>query len=322
MHTIEYLQSGSFPIVVAFSGGKDSVAMVLYLLEQGIERDRIHLHHHDVDGRGMNLFDWPCTESYCRVFARTFGLPLYISYRAGGILREIYRNHEPRQDIYYQQYPDGPFHQIPANPHACNTRLKFPAVSANLLTRWCSSTVKIDVLAAVIRRHPAYRRKVFILTGERRLESEVRSRYVEIDRYPSATKERYAILWRPLLDWDEHAVWAIMERWKVQPHPAYMLGWNRCSCQLCIFGSPNIWATIQLISPQKIIAIGDIESFTGFTLYHRQPIADRVRAGRPLGHLSPYWIEQATSGDFTAPMIVADWTLPPGAFTREAAGAI
>lgn len=37
-------------IAVAFSGGKDSVASVLHLLDLGINPSRIELHHHRVDG--------------------------------------------------------------------------------------------------------------------------------------------------------------------------------------------------------------------------------------------------------------------------------
>ena len=40
---LPYIRDGTFPIIIAFSGGKDSVAMVLFLLEQGIDRRRIHL---------------------------------------------------------------------------------------------------------------------------------------------------------------------------------------------------------------------------------------------------------------------------------------
>lgn len=51
--------------VVAFSGGKDSLACLLHLLECGVDRSKIELHHHLVDGReGSTLFDWPVTESY------------------------------------------------------------------------------------------------------------------------------------------------------------------------------------------------------------------------------------------------------------------
>lgn len=44
-------------IIVAFSGGKDSVACVLHLLDLGM-RDQLELWHHDVDGReGGRLMD-------------------------------------------------------------------------------------------------------------------------------------------------------------------------------------------------------------------------------------------------------------------------
>ena len=36
--------------IVAMSGGKDSVACLLHLLECGVPRDLIEIHHHNVDG--------------------------------------------------------------------------------------------------------------------------------------------------------------------------------------------------------------------------------------------------------------------------------
>jgi len=153
---LPYIRDGTVPIIVAFSGGKDSVAMVLYLLEHGVDRHRIHLHHHDVDGGGPNLFDWPCTKSYCKAFADAMGLSLYFSYREGGIYREIFRNVEPHQDILYQREPGGQYFRIPSDKNATITRLKFPAVSSNLLARWCSSTLKIDHLASIMVHHPLH----------------------------------------------------------------------------------------------------------------------------------------------------------------------
>jgi len=51
-------------IIVAFSGGKDSVACLLSLIEAGVPHGRIELHHHDVDGQGPAFIDWPSTTSY------------------------------------------------------------------------------------------------------------------------------------------------------------------------------------------------------------------------------------------------------------------
>lgn len=37
--------------IVSFSGGKDSTATFLYLLDNGVPTDRIELWHQDIDGR-------------------------------------------------------------------------------------------------------------------------------------------------------------------------------------------------------------------------------------------------------------------------------
>ncbi len=46
-------------IILAFSGGKDSVACLLTLIEAGVPSERIELHHHDVNGQGRSFIDWP-----------------------------------------------------------------------------------------------------------------------------------------------------------------------------------------------------------------------------------------------------------------------
>ncbi len=44
-------------IVVAMSGGKDSVASLLTLLDAGVSPSRIECYHHDVDGAGPSFTD-------------------------------------------------------------------------------------------------------------------------------------------------------------------------------------------------------------------------------------------------------------------------
>ena len=64
-------------VIVAFSGGKDSAACLFHLLELGVDRSKIELHHHLVDGEDQQeadgLMDWPCTNDYCRKVAEAFG---------------------------------------------------------------------------------------------------------------------------------------------------------------------------------------------------------------------------------------------------------
>ena len=52
---VEWLtdEENQVKVIIAFSGGKDSVAMVLYtLFELKIPKERIELWHHDIDGHG------------------------------------------------------------------------------------------------------------------------------------------------------------------------------------------------------------------------------------------------------------------------------
>lgn len=80
-------------IIVAFSGGKDATALVLRLLDEGVPREKIELHHHLVDGNeGSTLLDWPITEGYCKAFAQALDLDITFSWRAGGLERELLRD--------------------------------------------------------------------------------------------------------------------------------------------------------------------------------------------------------------------------------------
>lgn len=307
--------------LVAFSGGKDSVAMVLHLLESGVAKESIHLHHHDVDGGGDNLWDWGGTTSYCQAFADALGLQLFFSFRKGGIDTEMLRQNAGLQDVHYQQSPGADFTVLPSK-EGNSTRLKFPAITASLMTRWCSSCVKIDVLRRVI---PAlYREGNFtVCTGERREESTNRAKYFEREEHICSSKKRFVEAWRPVIDWTEKEVWAIMERWKIQPHPCYELGYPRCSCQICIFGSENIWAANSQLADEKIRYIEHREKLFGFTLFNGIGIREKVNRGKSF--LKPEKIERWANEAmqrFVSPIFVEKFTLPQGAFASERAGSL
>ena len=117
-------------IIVACSGGKDSIACLLTLLDAGIPRERIELYHHDVDGQGPPFMDWPSTTAYCRAVARELDVPLYLSWKQGGFLREMLRNNAPTAPIHFQT-PEGRVGSVGGSGPP-GTRLRFPQVSANL----------------------------------------------------------------------------------------------------------------------------------------------------------------------------------------------
>lgn len=64
-------------IIICLSGGKDSIACLLHLIDIGVDLSRVELWHHDVDGReGSTLMDWPFMADYNRKIASTFQIPL------------------------------------------------------------------------------------------------------------------------------------------------------------------------------------------------------------------------------------------------------
>jgi len=245
-------------IIVSFSGGKDSVACVLYLLELGVDPKRIELWHQAVDGkpgRDERFWDWPCTEGYCEAFAKAFGMKLLFQWKDGGYLGELTRRNTPTASTTFQLL-DGK-ELTTGGEGQPGTRLAFPAMSADLRTRWCSAYVKIDVAKKVFSNDPRFSapqrgmraRRTLMLTGERREESGNRARYANTADYAS-TQTRTVHQWRAVLGWFERDVWEIMEKFRVRPHPAYSLGWSRVSCLPCIFGNRDQWASVKEVTPE------------------------------------------------------------------------
>lgn len=307
-------------VVVAMSGGKDSVACLLYLLELGVPRDRIELHHHLVDGReGSELMDWPVTEAYCRAVARAFGLPVYMSWKEGGFEREMLR-----QDAYTAGYafevPGGGLRRIPSRGGKRSTRRMFPQVSADLSVRWCSAYLKIMVMDAVLRNQRRFdRRRTLVVTGERAEESSARAAYATFEPHRAdlrgGKKQRLVDHWRPVHGWSERQVWEILERWRVNVHPAYRLGFGRVSCARCIFGNPDQWASARAVDTGAVQVLADYEVSFGKTIHRKLPVLARAAQGTPYP-MDKGDLRAARSKTFDELVILppGSWKLPAGAY--------
>ena len=301
--------------IVAFSGGKDSIALVIRLLELGVPRERIELWHHLVDGQGARFFDWPSTLAYCRAFADAFNLPLYCSWRIGGFLREMLRNDTPTAPVKFET-PSGP-DMVAGGAGPGGTRLRFPQVTSDLTVRWCSSYLKIDVAARVFTNDARFDAGRFVLlTGERAEESAARARYSRTKPHGATTRTRIVTQWRAVHGWTEAQVWAAMQRWRVNPHPAYRLGFGRLSCMTCIFGNDDQWATVAQLSPDILYLIASYEESFNATI-DRKHEGVLVRANRGTSMIPPGLDDLAKASQeetFEEPIFVDDWQLPAGAF--------
>ena len=310
--------------IVAFSGGKDSAACLLHLFEQGVDASKIELHHHLVDGDDATgnegLMDWPCTSDYCRKVAQAFGVRYSTSFRVGGFEGEMDRLRQPTAPVSIPFYEDGK-RKLIGGEGKPNTRQKFPQVSANLAVRWCSSATKISCMDAWLRNDPQFLTgKTLVITGERAEESAARSNYPVFEAHRADNRTghrivRYVDHWRPVHRWKETQVWEIIEKYSLVPHPAYFLGFGRCSCLPCIFSGKDQWATIKLIAPSQFQRVARKEVGTGLTIHRKFSIVELAEQGTPYpASADPYWISVGNSQVFDHPVITDDWVLPAGAY--------
>ena len=314
--------------VVFFSGGKDSVACVTSLLDAGVDRDSIELHHHIIDGReGSTLMDWPVTEAYCRAFAEALGLKIYFSWKVGGFEREMLRDGSRTAPIAWES-EDGSVRQSGGDGGKEGTRRRFPQVAADLRVRWCSAYLKVDVGARILTTEDRFRNgRTLVLTGERAEESSSRARYCTFepnrsDNRDGARVRRHIDHWRPIHKWSEEQVWDALRRHKINPHPAYWSGWGRTSCLACIFGSKNQWATVRQVAPVRFFRIADYEKEFGTTIHRKLSVIEQADAGNPYVAANAYRdIAMSENYDPADIIVKGDWVYPAGAF-GESAGPI
>lgn len=312
-------------ILCAFSGGKDSVACVLSLLDQGVDSKRFELWHHDVDGcEEDGLMDWPCTRSYVSALSEIFEMPLYLSFKEGGFEREMLRDGTPTAPTHFE-LPDGSFGRI-GGLGAPGSRLRFPQVAADLKVRWCSAYLKIDVMAAGIRNQSRFDgARVLVLSGERAQESAARARYLSFepdrsDNRSGSKKARLVDRYRPVHSWSERRVWEILRAARINPHPCYRLGWSRCSCAACIFGNADQWASLRVVLPEMFTKIAAYEQRFGCTIKRSENIVQLADRGEPYAAITPELIREARDKfwKFNYAPQIENWQLPAGAFGDSA----
>ena len=372
-------------IVVLISGGKDSVACYLKLLELGVPKEKIEFWHHDIDGgHPSRRMDWRCTQNYVKALADAEGVKLRVSYRVNGFFGELYRI-GASEPIEWIDPDTGEVRQckLSSNYLKCKElkeqiteemeellkqygyRWKFPAKTGDLSRRWCSAYLKICVADTVIsnldrlneleklggkrQQFPAKggthsgrwcsgnlkaavqdsitanieetkaNKKILIVSGERRGESVGRSKYNEIEIHRTnaeARLHRVVHQWRAVIDYSEKDVWELLKRHHINPHPCYRIGWNRCSCAMCIFSTPRLFAGIKELFPNEFAELRHDEEVLGFTLDNKMNLDDFVGCAESC----VCWddknaIHSILTGQFEKDDVyVEEWQYPVGAF--------
>lgn len=372
-------------IVVLISGGKDSVACYLKLIELGVPKEKIEFWHHDIDGgHPTRRMDWKCTQNYVKALADAEGVKLRVSYRVNGFFGELYRI-GASEPIEWIDPDTGEIRQckLSSNYLKCRElkeqateemeellkqygyRMKFPAKTGDLSRRWCSAYLKICVADTVVsnldrlgeleelggKRHkfPAkggthsgrwcsgnlkaavqdsvtanleetkHDKKILIVSGERRGESAGRSKYNEMEIHrTNATAKAHRVVhqWRCCIDYSEKDVWELLKRHHINPHPCYRIGWNRCSCMMCIFSTPRLFAGVKELFTDAYASLRHDEEVLGFTLDNKKNL-DEFIGDTPS---CVCWndkkaIHSILTGEFgTEDIYTENWNYPVGAF--------
>ncbi len=207
-------------------------------------------------------------------------------------------------------------------------RLKFPAKGGTHQGRWCSGSLKAAVQDSVTANLGKTKAdvKVLVVSGERRGESAGRARYneMEIHRTNAEKKSRRIVhQWRLVIDYSEKDVWEVLKRHKVNPHPCYRAGWNRCSCAMCIFSTPKLFAGIRELYPEEYAALRQDEIALGFTLDNKCDLDTFVGDAKSCVYGGDTRaIHSLLTGEFTTDdvYIKGEWKYPAGAFRGAEGG--
>lgn len=198
----------------------------------------------------------------------------------------------------------------------------FPAKGSTHEAGWCSGSLKAAVQNSVIPNLSLTRQdtRILVVSGERRGESAGRSRYNEMEWHrtnATVKSHRLVHLWRAVIDYSEADIWEVNKRHKVNPHPCYRCGWNRCSCAMCIFSMPSHFAGIREIMPEEYAQLRQDEIILGFTIDNRRDLDTYVGSAEScVYHGDESALRSLISGEFTVDDIYIEgpWKYPAGAF--------
>lgn len=193
-------------ILVNSSAGKDSQAMLDYIVEQATAanvRERVVVVHCD-----LGRVEWAGTKELAERQARHYNLRFEIVKRQQDLLSHV------------------------------EQRRKWPSSKA----RYCTSDHKraqVYKLLTKLTAEAQLSRPIRILNcmGLRAAESPARKKkppFVERDTLASNGK-RHVSQWLPIHDWTTEHVWQRINASGVEHHQAYDLGMSRLSCCFCIF---------------------------------------------------------------------------------------
>ena len=234
----EWMENGhpvadGYRLVVSVSGGKDSVATCLHLMELGYTPD-------DYDRVFMDT-GWESARSYeylREVLPGVIG-PITV------IRKEVKLEGEALQIAL--QYEERLGHYSSMVRQILKDSL-FPRSSM----RWCTRELKMRPLRNYLDGMGSVPVNV---VGIRGAESHSRSKMAEHDWSDGLD----CPVWRPIIGWSFDDVVAIHHRHSLKPNPLYFSGAERVGCWPCIFARKSELRSMFDQDPNRVSLIADLE---------------------------------------------------------------
>jgi 3'-phosphoadenosine 5'-phosphosulfate sulfotransferase (PAPS reductase)/FAD synthetase len=272
-------------IIASLSGGKDSAAMLLYLVEHYGPKKLIA--HYQVLPE-----DWPETLGYNQQLCARLGVPLVaqqIVYEpvgdATGVRTLNIIDIQRESDIV----PWG--NGVIAGITDLAMRRRWPPSPS---VRFCTSYFKVRPLNRWIidqQRTMALGPDVIVALGERWAESPHRSKKAELWPRPKCQRRAYRVWnWLPAISWSRRQTFRRMRDWGIKPHPAYraqgMVDWQmydqdaeggpRTGCRFCIYNTlSDLCHQAQIEANQPLLRqIAEVETQTGRTWWMDKSTGD------------------------------------------------
>lgn len=223
--------------VVNHSGGKDSQAMLIHLLDL-VPREQLLVVH-----ATLHASEWPGALEHARRQAEDAGLPFLVASASKTFLGMAQRRFETRPDVP----------SFPSSAH-----------------RQCTSDLKRGPIQREVRRYMAAHDLKVVVNGMglRAAESPSRARAQPFTRNRAqsvAGREWYD--WLPLHDFTRLDVLEAIESAGQELHPAYTHGNQRLSCIFCIFGAPGDLRNGAIHNPGVYAQYVALEQRTGYTMH-------------------------------------------------------
>lgn len=228
---------------VSHSGGKDSQAMYLRLLDI-VPHDQLVVVHAD-----LGEVEWDGVQDHVK---STVSHRLHVV-RAGKTFFEMVRSRAKNRP------------EVPS----------WPSPS----TRQCTSDLKRGPIYKFIRNHMAATGSSLAVncTGIRAEESSARSKQPEWTRNNAlSVAGRIVYEWKPIHKWTTAEVFAHIEAHGQKPFWAYAAGNKRLSCVFCIMGCDNDLRHGAKQRPELYEKYLAIEEETGWSMFHKHSLRDRV----------------------------------------------